>query len=95
VLSLTNFGAARHLRIGGTPVGESIVHPSDADGTWPHGAGSCITVIATNAPPPTAISKDSPGACRRDWPGPAVGRQKGVTHAAIGRQKCVGHAALA
>jgi len=50
VLSLTNFGAARHLRIGSTSVGESIVPPSAADGTWPHGAGSCITVIATDAP---------------------------------------------
>jgi D-aminopeptidase len=50
VLSLANFGAARHLRIGGASIGESIVPPSGADGTWPHGAGSCITVIATDAP---------------------------------------------
>jgi D-aminopeptidase len=50
VLSLANFGAAPHLRIGGTSIGESIVPPAGADGTWPDGAGSCITVIATDAP---------------------------------------------
>jgi D-aminopeptidase len=50
VLSLTNFGAARHLRIGGMAIGESIIPPSGGDGTWPHGAGSCITVVATDAP---------------------------------------------
>jgi D-aminopeptidase len=50
VLSLANFGAARHLRIGGAAIGESVVPPSQADGTWPQGAGSCIVVIATDAP---------------------------------------------
>ncbi len=50
VLSLANFGAARHLRIGGSLIGRSIVPPSGGDVTWPQGAGSCITVIATDAP---------------------------------------------
>lgn len=50
VLSLANFGAARHLRIGGALIGESIAPPSGTDDTWPPGAGSCITVIATDAP---------------------------------------------
>lgn len=50
VLSLANFGTARHLRIGGSAVGESVVPPPRADGTWPPGAGSCIVVIATDAP---------------------------------------------
>lgn len=50
VLSLANFGSSRHLRIGGAAIGESLIPPSGADGTWPHGAGSCIIVIATDAP---------------------------------------------
>jgi D-aminopeptidase len=50
VLTLANFGAPPHLTIAGRRVGEMLTPPPRSDGTWPPGAGSCIVVIATDAP---------------------------------------------
>jgi D-aminopeptidase len=50
VLTLANFGAPPHLTIAGRRVGEMLTPPPQSDGTWPPGAGSCIVVIATDAP---------------------------------------------
>ena len=47
VLVLTNFGDARELRVDGVPVGEHLA-PSGGDRRGP--AGSCIAVVATDAP---------------------------------------------
>jgi D-aminopeptidase len=51
VLLLANFGARRHLRIDGVPVGRLL---GDADGARREPAGSCIVVVATDAPLGTA-----------------------------------------
>ncbi len=50
VLTLANFGAHPHLTIAGRRVGDALTPPPRSDGTWPPGAGSCIVVIATDAP---------------------------------------------
>jgi D-aminopeptidase len=47
VLVLTNFGDARELRVDGVPVGAHLA-PSGDDRRGP--AGSCIAVVATDAP---------------------------------------------
>jgi D-aminopeptidase len=47
VLVLANFGAARDLRIDGVPVGRLLPEPLAGAR---HAAGSCIVVIATDAP---------------------------------------------
>ncbi|MEN3284695.1 MAG: D-aminopeptidase [Solirubrobacteraceae bacterium] len=47
VLLLANFGARRHLRIDGVPVGRLL---GDDEGARPEPAGSCIVVVATDAP---------------------------------------------
>src|SRR5204862_445183 len=47
VLALTNFGVARQLRIDGVPVGRLLEPPPPGRKTP---AGSCIVVIATDAP---------------------------------------------
>jgi D-aminopeptidase len=47
VLVLANFGAARDLRIDGVPVGRLLAAPPTAR---PRPAGSCIAVVATDAP---------------------------------------------
>jgi D-aminopeptidase len=46
VLVLANFGAARELRIDGVPVGRLLDPPETVRGA----AGSCIVVVATDAP---------------------------------------------
>ena len=46
VLVLANFGAATELRIDGVPVGRALPDPD----TWREPAGSCIAVVATDAP---------------------------------------------
>ena len=46
VLALTNFGGSRELRIDGVPVGRML---APAEGR-PKEAGSCIVVVATDAP---------------------------------------------
>jgi D-aminopeptidase len=50
-LVLANFGAARQLRVAGVPVGRLLPRPSDEP---PKPAGSCIVVLATDAPLPSA-----------------------------------------
>jgi D-aminopeptidase len=45
VLALANFGTARQLRVAGVPVGQLL-----AGGGRPWPAGSCIVVVATDAP---------------------------------------------
>jgi D-aminopeptidase len=47
VLVLANFGERRHLRVDGVPVGALL---GDPDGARPQPAGSCIAVVATDAP---------------------------------------------
>jgi D-aminopeptidase len=47
VLVLANFGERRHLRIDGVPVGRLL---GDAGAARPAPAGSCIVVVATQAP---------------------------------------------
>jgi D-aminopeptidase len=47
VLVLANFGERRHLRIDGVPIGRLL---GDADNARPKPAGSCIAVVATDAP---------------------------------------------
>jgi D-aminopeptidase len=47
VLVLANFGERRHLRIDGVPVGALL---ADVDVARPDPAGSCIVVVATDAP---------------------------------------------
>jgi D-aminopeptidase len=46
VLLLTNWGEARRLTVDGVPVGRSLLPPAASPGT----AGSCIGVVATDAP---------------------------------------------
>jgi D-aminopeptidase len=46
VLVLANFGAARELRIDGVPIGRLLEEPENQRGA----AGSCIVVVATDAP---------------------------------------------
>ena len=46
VLVLANFGDPRDLRVDGVPVGRLLAAPSSG----PRGAGSCIAVVATDAP---------------------------------------------
>jgi D-aminopeptidase len=48
---LANFGTARQLRVAGVPVGRLLARPSDEP---PKPAGSCIVVLATDAPLPSA-----------------------------------------
>jgi D-aminopeptidase len=50
-LVLANFGAARELRVAGVPVGTLLPGSSDEP---PKPAGSCIVVLATDAPLPSA-----------------------------------------
>lgn len=52
VLVQANYGARRHLMIGGQPVGQLIpdLLPEVASGPPPMGAGSIIGVVATDAP---------------------------------------------
>ena len=50
-LVLANFGAARELRVAGVPVGTLLPRSSDEP---PKPAGSCIVVLATDAPLPSA-----------------------------------------
>jgi D-aminopeptidase len=45
VLVLANFGSPSDLRVDGVPVGRSLPDPGG-----PRGAGSCIAVVATDAP---------------------------------------------
>jgi D-aminopeptidase len=47
VLVLANFGERRHLRIDGVPVGALL---GETDALRPRPAGSCIVVVATDAP---------------------------------------------
>jgi D-aminopeptidase len=47
VLVLANFGERRHLRVDGVPVGALL---GDPDGARTQPAGSCIAVVATDAP---------------------------------------------
>ena len=49
VLLLCNFGGARLLRLGGTPVGETLAAERDVAPTRDHG-GSCIGIVATDIP---------------------------------------------
>lgn len=49
VLVLANFGRAEDLTIGGAPVG-SFVTPHEQDSHTTAGAGSCVVLIATDAP---------------------------------------------
>jgi len=51
VLVLANFGAAADLRIDGVPVGRVLGDPA---GPRPRPAGSCIAIVATDAPLGTA-----------------------------------------
>jgi D-aminopeptidase len=51
VLVLANFGSARQLRIDGVPVGAHLPEPGTGP---PTPAGSCIAVVATDAPLPPA-----------------------------------------
>lgn len=48
VLVLANFGSKPELRVDGVPVGRLL--GADAQGTPPRPAGSCIAVVATDAP---------------------------------------------
>jgi D-aminopeptidase len=48
VLVLTNFGVASELRVDGVPVGQHLVPDAAGGGRGP--AGSCIAVVATDAP---------------------------------------------
>jgi D-aminopeptidase len=53
VLVLANFGSAGDLRVDGVPVGRTLRRepdPSRPDRTPPRPAGSCIAIIATDAP---------------------------------------------
>jgi D-aminopeptidase len=47
VLVLANFGERRHLRVDGVPVGALL---GDPDAVRPQPAGSCIAVVASDAP---------------------------------------------
>ncbi len=47
VLLLTNFGSSEQLRVGGVPVGELL---DDRPDEAPDPGGSCIAVVATDAP---------------------------------------------
>jgi D-aminopeptidase len=46
-LVLANFGERRHLRVDGVPIGRLL---GDGDVARPNPAGSCIVVVATDAP---------------------------------------------
>ena len=50
VLVLANFGAWHELRVDGVPVGRALGRPGDARSTAAPPAGSCIVVVATDAP---------------------------------------------
>ena len=52
VIVLANFGAARQLRIDGVPVGAHLPEPGTGP---PTPAGSCIAVVATDAPLPSGV----------------------------------------
>ena len=47
MLVLANFGERRHLRVDGVLIGALLGEP---DGARPQPAGSCIAVVATDAP---------------------------------------------
>jgi D-aminopeptidase len=47
VLLLTNFGSSEQLRVDGVPIGQLLDERPDAA---PHPGGSCIAVLATDAP---------------------------------------------
>jgi len=49
VLVMTNFGEQDRLTVDGVPVGRMLPPADDAAG-WPAPAGSCITVVVTDAP---------------------------------------------
>ena len=49
VLVMTNFGEQGRLTVDGVPVGR-MLPPADDEAGWPQPAGSCITVVATDAP---------------------------------------------
>jgi D-aminopeptidase len=50
VLALTNFGEPSQLTIGGRRVGEHLLPPTDEGLPRPKTAGSCVVVLATDAP---------------------------------------------
>jgi D-aminopeptidase len=50
VLLLANFGEAHQLTIAGRPIGVTIVPDTSPDSNWSSGAGSCVVVLATDAP---------------------------------------------
>ncbi len=50
VLVQTNFGSRRALRIGGVPVGAELSPPAGSGGPGRTGDGSCMIVVATDAP---------------------------------------------
>lgn len=50
VLVQANYGKRHQLRIAGVPVGAEIVDPRPEEPVWPHGDGSIIVIIATDAP---------------------------------------------
>jgi len=49
VLVMTNFGEQGRLTVDGIPVGR-MLPPADDPAGWPRPAGSCITVVITDAP---------------------------------------------
>ena len=49
VLVMTNFGEQDRLTVDGVPVGR-MLPPADDPAGWPTPAGSCITVVVTDAP---------------------------------------------
>ena len=49
VLVMTNFGGQDRLTIDGVPVGR-LLPPAEDPAGWPPDAGSCITVVLTDAP---------------------------------------------
>lgn len=50
VIMQANFGARRELLIAGRPVGRMLADEEPMDAAAPPGAGSCIAVVATDAP---------------------------------------------
>ncbi len=50
VLLVANFGRARELTVAGVRVGRRLVPPPPMTGPDPDGSGSCVIVVATDAP---------------------------------------------
>src|SRR3954467_2799750 len=89
VLLLTNFGTSEQLRVDGVPVGQLLDEKPDEA---PTAGGSCIAVVATDAPlTPPQLERLAPRARRAPLPPPQLGRLARRAGLGLARAGSVAH----